>query len=153
MSKASVTPLQIAKHGHVAEVIRREMLARGMTLNQIGKALGTTGTAVSHWIRCQNGPGEAMRQRLAKFLDMRPDDFKAKAVSEIVAGNSQAKLPGQAIQPIKRQDILSFTIDSEGMARLKLDVVLPIEHGVPLFRVLLDTGIVRRPGDGPVDPN
>lgn len=138
-----VTPLQIAKYGHVAELLRREMLARGLTMVQLAKALNTTSAAVSHWTRCQNGPGTKMRRNLAKLLGVEPAFLKAREVREL---ETEARANTKTLEITLRKqhipDVLSFTVDAEGNARLRLDVILPIEHAAPLFRLLLDAGLV-----------
>jgi hypothetical protein len=39
-------------------------------------------------------------------------------------------------------DVLGFSVGTDGMARLRLDVTLPLDQAAPLLRVLLDAGVV-----------
>jgi hypothetical protein len=39
-------------------------------------------------------------------------------------------------------DVLSFTVQADGTARVKLDVVLPLDKAAPLLRTLLDNHLV-----------
>jgi hypothetical protein len=53
-----------------------------------------------------------------------------------------AVIPATKLAPARVGDVLSFVVSGDGMARIKLDATLPLATATPLFRMLLDAGIV-----------
>lgn len=44
-------------------------------------------------------------------------------------------------------EVLAFTANNAGEARIRLDVTLPMAAATPLLRMLLDAGLVFSPGE------
>ena len=94
---------------------------------------------------------DKFRPRVAKALGLNQEDLMPRALSQevIPAPVSDAKLravqmaqgaPARALAVAG--DVLAFNVNSEGNARLRLDVTLPLVTAAPLLRMLLDAGIV-----------
>jgi hypothetical protein len=147
------TPAQIAQLGHVAKLIRDELERRKWKVSDLHRAIGedVKSTRAYAWINCRSMITDKFRPRVAKALGLNQEDLMPRALSQevIPAPVSDAKLravqmaqgaPARALAVAG--DVLAFNVNSEGNARLRLDVTLPLVTAAPLLRMLLDAGIV-----------
>ena len=139
------TPAQIAACGHIAAAVRDLLKARGWKPADLSEALGIergSGAQVSSWMNAKGAPGPENRKKLGKLMGVAPDSLmrRDRAVA-VVAQRLPAVVAAAEGRP-RASDVLSFTVDSTGGARIRLDVTLPLEHAMPLVRLLLDAHLV-----------
>jgi transcriptional regulator with XRE-family HTH domain len=158
MAKYKTTPHQIARFGHIAVFLRQELARREMTPTKLTRALGMSAgnTAVYPWLRGSGAPGPIMRQKLARVFGVAPETFLARELDgsgpPTMVATGGALVPVATSQPVMsatpvmpapaRHDVLSFLVGSDGQARLRVDATLPLAVAAPLFRMLLDAGLV-----------
>jgi transcriptional regulator with XRE-family HTH domain len=146
----AATAEQIAIYGSVAAKIRAAMAARGWTPADFNEAMGRdrSNGAIYHWMACKGAPGIRSRAEVAKILGLKEADLipheegDGRAVVVKEQGRRDDVMP--PTPPLR--DVLSFTINSEGMARLKCDVTLPAVKGASLLQILLNAGLVMAEG-------
>jgi hypothetical protein len=146
------TPLQIVKYGHIAMLIRSKLAEKQWSIPDFHEKLGLPRTSATayHWLNCMGAPGNTLAAKVAKLLGVPLAELAARD-----PGDNQLPVvlaaPGYPTvgpsKPAVRSlppagDVLSFSVDSDGLARLRLDVRLPLAQAAPLLRVLLDAGIV-----------
>ena len=158
MSKYKITPHQIARFGHIAVFLRQELARREMTPTKLTRVLGMSAgnTAIYPWLRGSGAPGPIMRQKLARVFGVAPETFLAREMDgsgpPTTVATGGALVPVATSQPVMsttpvmpapaRHDVLSFLVGSDGQARLRVDATLPLAVAAPLFRMLLDAGLV-----------
>jgi transcriptional regulator with XRE-family HTH domain len=140
---ATPTPFQIARFGHIAVLLRTEMEKRKWNGGDLSQAIGLDrdSTRIYPWLKGTGAPGPNLRPKIAKVLGVEE--------SELMGRNVSAKFdlpprvaPLAAIATTKTGDVLAFNVASDGMARIRLDVTLPVDEATPLLRMLLDAGFV-----------
>lgn len=143
------TAEQVAKYGHCAATMRAALKAKGWTIGDLNRALGKErGYSPPHvWNNAKGAPGPKLAKVVAKLLDVDPHDLTRRSMTAADLKQpeaSHALVRATATAPAQRApgDVLTFSVDREGNARIKLDAVLPVEQAAPLFRMLLDAGIV-----------
>jgi hypothetical protein len=154
------TPLQIARNGHIAILLRRQLDERQWSVPDLHERIGLkrSSATVYHWLACAGAPGPKYARKLAKLLGVPEAEFVPKKLGQeqlpavLAAPGYPTVGPSKPAvrSPPPSGDVLSFHVDSDGMARLRLDVRLPLATAAPLLRVLLDAGVVmtREPTDG-----
>jgi hypothetical protein len=135
--------------GHAAATMRAALKAKGWTIPDFNQAMGRErGYAGAHvWFAGKGLPGPKHRDKVAKVLSVSAEDLKPRQHVEVTLSDpsrSLAVIPAPTASQAARKsgDVLLFAVDAEGVARLRLDVALPIEKGAALLRMLLDAGIV-----------
>jgi len=147
------TPAQIAQLGHVAKLIRDELERRKWKISDLHRAIGedVKSTRAYAWVNCRSSITDKFRPKVAKALGLKESDLIPRDLSQVQlpAVMSDAKLRAvQAAQAAPARtltaagDVLAFSVNAEGNARLRLDVTLPLTTAAPLLRMLLDAGIV-----------
>lgn len=159
---APPTPHQIARFGHVAAAIRAALAARGWSPADLHERLGMKRnvTLAYGWLTCRSAPGATMRPRLTKLLGLHDKDMRPRAVTS----GALAALPGpsapgagEAMTRLQRMpmaagapghraaggEVLGFLVGADGLARIRLDVTLPLARAAPLLRLLLDAGVAQ----------
>lgn len=142
------TPLQLARFGHVAATIRKAMDARQWGPADLNQALGyERGNAVVyHWLNGKGAPLPKNAERIAKVLQVKVDDLAPRDVpaSTLAAAEPVRSVapPMPAVAAPRGREVLGFSVDDAGHARIKLDVALPVADAAPLLRMLLDAGFV-----------
>jgi hypothetical protein len=142
---AGPTPEQIAKFGHIAARLRAELDKRGWSPGDFNDALGKdrSNGNIYHFLGAKSAPGETLRAQIADFLDIPEADLTARPDSgalvkaERIPREETAKIP----PPHTPKDIVTFSINEEGMARIRCDVTLPAGKGAALLQVLLNAGL------------
>jgi transcriptional regulator with XRE-family HTH domain len=137
-------------YGHIAARLRKEMDTRGWKVADVNQAIGRalTNSAVYVWLAAKGAPGAATRAKLSKALkipvaDLTPRDEASGAV--MVRAEKVVRRPREDegyIKPPAPRDVLSFTIDNEGNARIRCDVTLPAVKGAAMLQILLNAGMV-----------
>lgn len=134
------TPQQIARVGHITAFLRSEMTKRNMKPTDLTKALGIkpTATTIYPWLRGVAAPMPKWRPRLAKIFGVPVTTFEPRALT---SDNTSIAVPRTIVtRPLN--DPLTFSVTADGVARIRLDVMLPIDVATPLLRMLLDAGII-----------
>jgi len=161
------TPEQIARHGHIAVLLRRYLEQTGMRMGDFGEHVLGSRTNLSHypWVAGRSAPGPASRKRLSRVLGV-PAAYLAPRDPEADPGQypdppqrlkvpdswTQLRLaqpqpvttapPRQPDKPATRRDLLSFQLHDDGTASIRLVAEnLPAEHAKSLLRVLLEAGL------------
>jgi hypothetical protein len=142
---AAATAQQIAKYGHIAAAIREAMHARNISPSQLTAALGLRkqATTVYPWIAGTSSPVPKYRGKLIQVLGLTKEQVTPRELS-----NTSLPATAVMVRPRPAGDVLSFSINSNGMTRIKLDAELPLEAGSALLRMLLDAGIVYAKQEG-----
>lgn len=138
-------PPNPAAFGHIASLLRIKMAEHNLKSQELSKKLNCSPSAVYFWLRANNSPGPEMRSKLSKMFNISETDLLPKrsvVLSESKALIVTAKKPSAVYRPTNTHNPLVFTITSEGMANIKMDVTMPLEVAQPLLRMLLDAGIV-----------
>lgn len=153
-ARTNVTPDQLARYGHIAAFLREEMAKREWTASHLTQALelAPTSTTVYTWLRGSGAPHPNMRARLAALFAVHESTFMGLEIEgPVKASAPAAPAPRKTPAPPVRatQDVLSFSVDANGQARIRLDATLPLAVAAPLLRMLLDAGIVFGQEDAP----
>jgi hypothetical protein len=141
---------ELARYGHVAAAISGAMQAKGLTAASLGRLINPTSTnpaAIPHpWINGKGAPSRNARAKVAKVLGLAADAITPLPpdATPAEAAAVHAGVPALAMAAVKARtpDVLTFTVEAGGMARLRLDVTLPVAAAVPLLRMILDAGLV-----------
>lgn len=144
-----LTPLLIAKNGHIAASLREAMNAQNISISALAEKMGTTPSAVHNWVSGKNAPASKFRAVLSKTLNIPEKMLKSKIVAKQppqakppTISPSQVKPP--APTPAASAEILTFSISPDGTCRLRIDAVLPADRGIQLFRALLNSGLIKQ---------
>jgi hypothetical protein len=138
--KQPQTPEQITKFGHIAIALRKYLTKHSMKKVDLARAIdGFSSAQVYNVVNGKHAPGPKLREKLSKATGIPESELMANETTAV------AVIPkgpvGKMLDQLQRTDVLSFTVNGNGEARIKLDVTLPIETAKPLFRLLLDTGV------------
>jgi transcriptional regulator with XRE-family HTH domain len=146
------TPLQIARNGHIAILIRRQLEERQWSIPDLHERIGLSRASATayHWLASAGAPGPKYVRKLAKLLGVPETEFAPRELDReqlpavLAAPGYPTVGPSKPAvrSPPPSGDVLGFTVGSDGMARLRVDVRLPLEAAAPLLRLLLDAGIV-----------
>jgi transcriptional regulator with XRE-family HTH domain len=130
------TPIQIARNGHIAALIRDYLKREGMSTAALGHKLGVSGSAVSLWVHSKGAPREKFRPKLAKILGV--------GVERLLTPSPQTAISTRVLtmKPQRQAEILGYSLDESGYARIRLDITLPQNLAAPLLRMILDAGII-----------
>lgn len=165
-NKAPMPPSaeQVAIYGQVAARLRAALSERDWspTLLREKLKMSANNPVVYMWLASKGAPSMRYRPTLSKLLgisvaDLTPNDdergpkggaaHKAKGKNwggaRTGAGHPQGMVViEKAPKPVALADVLAFNVSPDGMARLRLDVVLPIDKATPLLRLLLDANLM-----------
>lgn len=140
------TPIQVAMFGHIAAAMRQALAAKGWKPADLNRAIGRPRGAphVYGYINGKGAPRADARKLIAKALGIPETALMARKPGQPAPVPSQAValIPATKLAPARVGDVLSFVVSGDGMARIKLDATLPLATATPLFRMLLDAGIV-----------
>lgn len=142
------TPHQIATYGHIAAAMRAFMKEKGYSPGDLNEAMGQvrSHTSVYHWLNGKAGPGPTTRPKLAKVMGISQAELMPrKPGAPSASGAPSNELIERMNIPVKispPRDVLSFMVQEDGLARLRLDVTMPLVTAGPLLRMLLDAGVV-----------
>lgn len=127
-----------AAYGHIASLLRKKLAERKWSMTDLAKAIGATTSGVSYWLTAKGAPSSEMRNKLVKLLEVNPGDLIKKDSAVI----TKPERPITVLSPASGKDVMVFRIADNGMARISLDITLPLDTATPIFRMLLDAGLV-----------
>lgn len=141
-AKIPATAKQLAMFGHIAAALREWMERENVSVKELNTRLGVnpTNTGVYNFLNAKHAPGAALRARLASVTGI-PES----SLTPLVPGQSATVAtvkPPLVATPVKARDVLSFAVDSDGMATITLHARLPLDVATPLLRMILDAGVV-----------
>lgn len=133
----SPTPAEVARFGHIAAAVRALMETRKWKPGDLNEALGVKreNTAIYQVLNCRQAPGKAKAAKLAKLMGVAPQALRPRDGAEPVATSEPVRT---VVATSRVPEVLSFQVLADGTARLRFDVVLPIEPAKSLLRILLD---------------
>jgi hypothetical protein len=144
----AATAEQVMVYGAVAANIRAAMTAKNWTPADFNEAMGRDrgNGGIYHWLGCKAAPGATSRAKVAKVLGLRSADLLPRTDDDGGAVAKRDKTErdeaGQVIPPPPpKRDVLTFSVDDAGNARIKVDMTLPVVKGAGLLRILLDAGL------------
>jgi len=138
--KIKQTPEQIMAYGEVATSLREWCKTNDKSAKDINKIIGkgASYSAGFQWLNGKAAPSKYNRVLLAKATGIPEEKLtKRKSFDQVTI-----EKPPTTKFVSKTSDVLSFTVTDTGEARIKLDVTLPMQSAVPLFRLILDAGVV-----------
>ena len=143
------TAAEVAMYGHVAATLRKALAERGWTIADLNQALGRDrGNAAAYlWLGAHGAPGGDARVALVKLLGVRDGDLRRRTGDEVPAVIEAPGAPAAVASQRRVVEVLAFTANNAGEARIRLDVTLPMAAATPLLRMLLDAGLVFSPGE------
>jgi hypothetical protein len=136
--KRDATPQEIAKYGHIAARLRGLIDSGKWTYATLSRAAGLSQHNGSWaWVNARAAPRESTARALAKAIGCDWQDLRPKKL-----GDSEPEAPEAESTPVTTAPVpvFSFTVLSDGNARVKLDTTLPLESAKPLIRMLFDAG-------------
>jgi hypothetical protein len=140
----------VAKYGHIAARLREVLQQRGWKPGDLNRAIGHGAghTSVYAWLAARGAPGPAIRGKVAAVTGIPVAELMMReAGAQALAPPPRALGAPQRVSAATRGSVLSFEVGATGEARIKLDIVLPLELATPLLRMLLDAGLVFTPAD------
>jgi hypothetical protein len=138
--KVKQTPEQVIVFGEIATSLREWCKTNDKSAKDINKIIGkgASYSAGFQWLNGKGAPSKYNRILLAKATGIPEEKLtKRKSFDQVTI-----EKPPTTKFVSKTSDILSFTVTDTGEARIKLDVTLPMQSAVPLFRLILDAGVV-----------
>jgi len=137
---------EIAQFGHIAAALRAFMKANGLkTMADFNEVIGRrrNDTASFKWLKGTGAPGPTLRAEITKatgiseaaLLPRRPGDPVPALPSPSAVVLPHTASGAQVAS--KRVEVLLFSAASDGEARVRLDVTLPIAEASALFQMLL----------------
>jgi transcriptional regulator with XRE-family HTH domain len=142
------TPADIARCGHIIVFLREQLERRGWTVRDLSLALALApeSTTAYAWLRGTSAPGPTLRNKLSALFNVSPEMFLPKARDERVPpAEAPVKISRTLPAASARHEVLSFTVGSDGNARIRLDATMPLASATPLLRMLLDAGLAFSP--------
>lgn len=146
---AAATAAQVAMYGHIAARLRATMKQHKLkTVADFNEKLGLDRAAphVYHWLAAKGAPSPQNRKNISAALGIPESDLiprKPGMPSQHPIDAQTSAAIGEILKaPPRATDVLTFTLTDQGQARIKLDLVLPFDQGVPLLRILLDAGMI-----------
>jgi hypothetical protein len=144
--------------GHIAAALREAMTRLDLTPVALTRKLDLpkSNTTVYGWLAARSAPHPEMREKLVNVLGLRPEDVTPREEAPMVlpvraaAGRAPAVVAHRRPGPVRPAnggggDVFSFRVAANGMARITLDVELELTRATPLFRMLMDAGLVLGP--------
>jgi transcriptional regulator with XRE-family HTH domain len=143
----------VARCGHIVVFLRNQMAKRQWSIQNLAEALGLPRNSTSPypWIKGTSAPGATMRHKLAELFEVPVATFMARDPGEHLPVHAPGtftppgpvgKMLHELQRPVKPTEVLAFSVSADGIARIRLDVSLPLATATPLLRMLLDAGLV-----------
>ena len=141
----SATAEQILLRGHIAAAIRQWLAENHVSIPELNHRMGRVRSSpqIYQTLNCKNAPGPTFRAKLSAVTGIPETDLIQKGRPMAVKANAVTvyRAPVAKAQTAPR-DVLSFVVDTESTARIKLDATLPLTVAMPLLRMLLDAGLI-----------
>ena len=154
--KREATPLEIARHGHIATALRAYLARAKIGVADMNERLGRQrkDAVIYHYLAGKGAPTADNRKAISKLTGIPEAELKARDVDapprESLGQGTLVRVgePGVPARPAGRTgDVLSFNVGHDGEARIRLDVTMPVGNALPLLRIILDAGIVLSHGE------
>ena len=138
------TPAQIVKNGHIATALRKWMADNNKKVGDINAAIGKSPTySIGYqYVNGKLSPNPTNRKLLSKATGIPEADLMPRDFENPVAVIPKGPVGKMLDQLQRKNDVLSFTVNDHGEARIKFDVTLPLSSATPLLRMIMDAGIV-----------
>jgi transcriptional regulator with XRE-family HTH domain len=146
---------------HIALLVGGYVKREGISASELGRRVGiekAKASVASGWALGQYAPSVLYRAKLASFLkvdeaELMPREAGKALTAARVAQDAQARAleahlqapsttPAAVIAPRKAQDVLAYTVASDGQAELRVLARGPHARMSVVFRMLLDAGLV-----------
>ena len=138
------TPEQVLIYGHIAATIRQCMEARSWKMADLNVAIGRKpdNTLGYVWINAKGAPSPVMRAKLALALNVPESDLTVRNTDGGEMVKAERIPRGEALPPPPvHKDVLTFSINTEGQARIRFDFTMAAAKGAALLRILMDAGL------------
>jgi hypothetical protein len=134
----------IAKYGHVASAVRAFLARKEWKPADLNEALGLDRSSAQpyNWIAGKGAPGPELRVKLGKLMHVAPETLAMRKLNQAPPAETRALAIRPSAMQTSSAPVLWFSVAADGVARIKLDLTLPIAQGGPLIRMLLDAGLV-----------
>lgn len=147
MPVPKATPESIARFGHIAAFLRKELKDRDWSQSELTKRLGANSTSVlAPWIQSRGAPGPDYRKKLAEVFGVEESFFESRSING-AAPKESAPIshhggirPGSGRQPTKNR-VLNFALNADGTAHISLDLQTSKQKGLEILQFLLNAGI------------
>jgi transcriptional regulator with XRE-family HTH domain len=125
-------------HGHIAARLRAFLQEKQWTVRQLNEALGLQReySGVYNWLNAKGPPGKKAATKLAKLLGVPIAELRPHRGGGVPPPS--LPVPVRTLPATRPADVLSFNVQADGEARIRLDVTLPVSRATPLLRLLLD---------------
>jgi transcriptional regulator with XRE-family HTH domain len=171
--KIHPTASQIAMYGHIRSNLDDLLKSRGWTGRDLNEHLGLRReTANTYtWLNGTKAPSPRNREKLAKLSGLAPSEFAPREPSTYAETEGRVKRPyRRRIREVEEQvavavdpnpvsmsismssppplppgepEVLLFSVNKDGTARIRLDVTLSTYDALPLVRLLMDAEAVK----------
>ena len=141
---AKPTPDQIAMFGHIATALRAVMHKHHWSVGDMHERLGMerSNTVLYGHLGCRAAPGPELRAKMSKVFGIPETELMKRDLVTSQTAVTVSEPRQHIMKPMSPVPVLSFTVDTNGMARIKLDAAMSLAAASPLLRILLDAGIV-----------
>jgi transcriptional regulator with XRE-family HTH domain len=136
------TPLEIARYGHVAALLRAELEKRQWTPRQFNEAMGEAQghSSIYKWLAAKAAPSQPTAKKIGKVLGI--PWLQLLKAEDATPGTALTLAPERGPAPVRPVELLHFSVLNDGTTRLRLDMTAPADRGVALLRLLIDAGMV-----------
>jgi hypothetical protein len=136
------TPEQILMYGHIAAALRSFMEKKGWGPADLNHAMGKdrSYSAGYQLVNGKTGAGSKLLPKLMKITGLSAEQLTMRKIKTM--SKSTAIVTYKPSKTSRLNDVLVFSVTSDGKARIKVDIELPLESATPLLRMLLDAGLV-----------
>lgn len=151
--------LQIASYGTAAGKMREAMSRLGIKQVDLGKFLNpkskNPAAVCTNFLNAKSQVPMKFRAKLAKKLELQPADLRPDPVGEAPTSKALVVMPKRgagrprfvtkdAIEEAASSPLI-FEVMPNGMARIRVDAVMPLEHGKELFTAFMANGLFSTP--------
>lgn len=139
----------VIRHPEIAAAMREAMERKGLKTADINVHLGLKRAEPQayNWVSGRSSPAKKIRPQVAKLLDLDVADLTPRPLVTL-NGQADAAAALQVRQPVVRtlaHDQLSFALQADGQARLRLDLVGPAERVGEILLLLMKQQLVPAP--------
>ena len=127
----------------LAAAMRAYLGQHQISVAELGRRLGVSDSAPHPWLAGRGAPGPALRAKVSALLGVSVTGLMGKGDPGAVVVRPA---PGPVSVVPAVHDVWQLAFRSDGTARIKLDVTLPVERAMPIIRLLMDVGLVADQG-------
>jgi len=137
----------LPRYGHIAAAIRKLIQTQGISASELSRQLGCKSVSASWpWLNAINAPSPEMRRKIHRMFLVPLDDLTPK--SPVNGSRSpQAELFTEKVTNVPKtldnpEPLLTFSILTDGRARLTMDVLLPGDKAWDIMNALHAAGLM-----------